>query len=116
MSQFVKKASSKIEKLPPEEILRIIETQNADLKIRNLILDSSFEGNLMVSESGNVMYLNNTLTTLMPVASRKKYTDVNVSKVILNNEILSFIRSFSGSSENHKIEYFEVDDPSVGSR
>ena len=116
MSQFVKKASSKIEKLPPEEILRIIETQNADLKIRNLILDSSFEGNLMVSESGNVMYLNNTLTTLMPVASRKKYTDVNVSKVILNNEILSFIRSFSGSSENHKIEYFEVDDPSVGVR
>ena len=71
MSQFVKKASTKIEKLPAEEILRIIDTQNSDLKIRNVILDNSFEGSLMVSDTGNVMYLNNTLTALMPLASRK---------------------------------------------
>ena len=116
MSQFVKKASTKIEKLPAEEILRIIDTQNSDLKIRNVILDNSFEGSLMVSDSGNVMYLNNTLTSLMPLASRKKYADVNVSKVILNNEILSFIKSFLQSSDNHKSEFFEVDDPSVGTR
>ncbi|MBQ7644238.1 MAG: hypothetical protein IJS84_04350 [Spirochaetales bacterium] len=116
MSQFVKKASTKIEKLPAEEILRIIDTQNSDLKIRNVILDNSFEGSLMVSDSGNVMYLNNTLTSLMPLASRKKYADVNVSKVILNNEILSFIKTFLQSSDNHKSEFFEVDDPSVGTR
>ena len=116
MSQFVKKASSKIEKLPAEEILRIIDTQNSDLKIRNVILDNSFEGSLMVSESGNVMYLNNTLTSLIPVAMRKKYTDINVSKVILNNEILSFIKSFVQSSDNHGSEFFEVDDPSLGTR
>lgn len=116
MSQFVKKASTKIEKLPAEEIIRIIDTQNSDLKIRNVILDNSFEGSLMVSDSGNVMYLNNTLTSLMPLASRKKYADVNVSKVILNNEILSFIKSFLQSSDNHKSEFFEVDDPSVGTR
>ena len=116
MSQFVKKASTKIEKLPAEEILRIIDTQNSDLKIRNVILDNSFEGSLMVSDSGNVMYLNNTLTSLMPLASRKKYADVNVSKVILNNEILSVIKSFLQSSDNHKSEFFEVDDPSVGTR
>ena len=116
MSQFVKKASTKIEKLPAEEILRIIDTQNSDLKIRNVILDNSFEGSLMVSDSGNVMYLNNTLTSLMPLASRKKYADVNVSKVIVNNEILSFIKSFLQSSDNHKSEFFEVDDPSVGTR
>ena len=116
MSQFVKKASTKIEKLPAEEILRIIDTQNSDLKIRNVILDNSFEGSLMVSDSGNVMYLNNTLTSLMPLASRKKYADVNVSKVIVNNEILSFIKSFLQSSDNHKSEFFEADDPSVGTR
>ena len=116
MSQFVKKASSKIEKLPAEEILRIIDTQNSDLKIRNVILDNSFEGSLMVSESGNVMYLNNTLTSLIPVAMRKKYTDINVSKVILNHEILSFIKSFVQSSDNHGSEFFEVDDPSLGTR
>ena len=76
MSQFVKKAVGKIEKLSDEEIQRIIETQNNDLKIRNLILDSSFEGALMVSENGNIVYLNNTFTSLIPVATRRKYSDV----------------------------------------
>ena len=116
MSQFVKKAVGKIEKLSDEEILRIIETQNTDLKIRNLILDSSFEGTLMVSDNGNVVYLNSTLMSLMPVSARKKYTDVNVSKVILNKEILAFIKSFAASNEEQKGEFFEVDDPAVGTR
>ena len=116
MSQFVKKAVGKIEKLSDEEIQRIIETQNNDLKIRNLILDSSFEGALMVSENGNVVYLNNTLTSLIPVATRRKYTDINVGKVILNNEILTFVKSFIASAEDQKGEFFEVDDPAVGTR
>ena len=116
MSQFVNKAVGKIEKLSDEEILRIIETQNTDLKIRNLILDSSFEGNLMVSDNGNVVYLNNTLTDLIPIATRKKYSDINVGKVILNNEILSFIKAFLASAEDQKGEFFEVEDPSVGVR
>ena len=116
MSQFVKKAVGKIEKLSDEEILRIIETQNADLRIRNLVLDSSFEGSVIVSENGNVIYLNNTLISLIPVATRKKYSDVNVGKVILNNEIVEFIKSFLSSSENQNNELFEVDDPSVGVR
>ena len=116
MSQFVKKAVGKIEKLSDEEILRIIETQNNDLKIRNLILDSSFEGALMVSENGNIVYLNNTFTSLIPVATRRKYSDVNVGKVILNNEILTFVKSFIASAEDQKGEFFEVDDPAVGTR
>lgn len=116
MSQFVKKAVGKIEKLSDEEILRIIETQNTDLKIRNLILDSSFEGTLLVADNGNVVYLNSTLMSLMPVSARKKYSDVNVSKVILNKEILSFVKDFAASSEEQKGEFFEVDDPAVGTR
>lgn len=116
MSQFVKKAVGKIEKLSDEEIQRIIEAQNNDLKIRNLILDSSFEGSIMVSESGNVIYLNNTLMSLIPVASRKKYTDVHVSKVVLNNEILNFIKTFTASSEDQNSEFFELEDPAVGTR
>ena len=116
MSQFVKKAVGKIEKLSDEEILRIIETQNTDLKIRNLILDSSFEGTLMVADNGNVIYLNSTLMSLIPVSARKKYSDVNVNKVILNKDILDFIKAFAASSEDQKGEFFEVDDPAVGTR
>ena len=116
MSQFVKKAVGKIEKLSDEEILRIIEAQNSDLKIRNLILDSSFEGDLLVSYTGNVIYLNNTLISMIPVSARKKYSDINVGKVILNNEILSFIKAFLSSAEKQNSEFFEVEDPAVGVR
>jgi len=64
MSQFVKKASSKIEKLSDEEILRIIDSQNAELRIRNLILDNLIAGCLMVSPQGNILYMNSTLKEL----------------------------------------------------
>ena len=116
MSQFVKKAVGKIEKLSDEEIQRIIETQNSDLKLRNLILDNSFEGSLLVAEDGNVLYLNNTLTSMIPVSERKKYSDVKVNKVILNNEILSFIKGFLSSSDEQAGDFFEVEHPSVGVR
>lgn len=116
MSQFVKKAVGKIEKLSDEEIQRIIEAQNNDLKIRNLILDSSFEGSLMVAENGNVLYLNSTLMSLIPVSARKKYSDVHISKVILNNEILTYIKTFAASSDEQSSEFFEVEDPAVGTR
>lgn len=116
MSQFVKKAVGKIEKLSDEEIQRIIETQNAELKLRNLILDSSFEGNLLIAEDGNVLYLNNTLKSMIPVSERKKYSDVKANKVILNNEILSFISTFLASADKQRSEFFEVEEPAVGVR
>ncbi|MBQ3830804.1 MAG: PAS domain-containing protein, partial [Spirochaetales bacterium] len=81
MSQFVKKASSKIEKLSDEEILRIIDSQNAELRIRNLILDNLIAGCLMVSPQGNILYMNSALKELTALSERKKYTDVNVSRV-----------------------------------
>ena len=116
MSQFVKKASSKIEKLSNEEILRIIETQTSDLKIRNYILDNAMEGCLMLDMSENVIYLNTTLSNLITLYPRNKYQDINVSKVIIDGDILSFIRKFRKSSQPTMEEFFEVDDPAHGHR
>lgn len=116
MSQFVKKASSKIEKLSNEEILRIIETQTNDLKIRNYILDNSIEGSLMLDGSDNVIYLNATLTNLITLYPRKKYTDVNVSKVIADSDMVAFIRKFRKSGKDTIEEYFQVSDPVHGQR
>lgn len=116
MSQFVKKASSKIEKLSNEEILRIIETQTSDLKIRNYILDNAMEGCLMLDMSENVLYLNSTLSNLITLYPRNKYIDINISKVIVDGDIVSFIRKFRKSSQPNQEEFFEVDDPSRGHR
>ncbi len=116
MSQFVKKASSKIEKLSDEEILRIIDTQNYDLKVRNAILDNSYEGNLLVSNNGTVIYLNDTLGTLIPLVSRKKYSGINMSKVILNKEMLDYLNSYIENGKEKQNEFFEVDDGMGGTR
>ena len=116
MSQFVKKASSKIEKLSNEEILRIIETQTSDLKIRNYILDNAMEGCLMLDMSENVIYLNTTLSNLITLYPRNKYLDINVSKVIVDGDILYFVRKFRKSSQPTMEEFFEVDDPVHGHR
>ena len=116
MSQFVKKASSKIEKLSSEEILRIIETQTNDLKIRNYILDNSMSGCLMLDLDGNVIYLNASLSNLIALNSRKKLTDVNFSKVITDPDIVQFISSFMKSKLPTKEEFFEVQDPVHGQR
>ena len=94
MSQFVKKASSKIEKLSTEEIVRIIETQNYELKVRNAVLDNSFQGHLLVDSNGTIIYMNENLGGLVPVAARKKYSGVNVSRAISNAEILEYINGF----------------------
>ena len=116
MSQFVKKASSKIEKLSNEEILRIIESQNAELKIRNLILDNLIAGCLMVSPSGNILYMNSAVSELTALSSRKKYTDVNVSRVFLDHEVLAFIRSFIASDKKTDENFFDAEIPGGGTK
>ncbi len=109
MSQFVKKASSKIGKLSDEEILRIIDTQNYDLRIRNVVLDNSFEGNILIDAKGTVLYVNEPLGKLVPLASRKKYTGLNVSRVITHKEIVDYMYSFMTSGRDNANEFFEVE-------
>ena len=116
MSQFVKKASSKIEKLSSEEILRIIETQTNDLKIRNVILDNSLAGCLMTDPDGEVLFANAPLGDLISLFPRKKYTGVNYARVIRDADIASFIKSFMKGGNSTDEEFFEVDDHVNGTR
>ena len=116
MSQFVKKASSKIEKLSNEEILRIIESQNTELKIRNMILDNLIAGCLMVSPDGIVMYMNSAVADLTSVSARKKYIGMNISRVFMDSEVLSFINEFVNSDGKTGEEFFETEVPGGGTK
>lgn len=116
MSQFVKKASSKIEKLSSEEILRIIETQNFELKIRNSVLDNSFEGSIIVGEDGNVLYLNSPFLSLVPTYPGKKYTGLSLSRIIISSDILSFMKNFLSSEDKTANEFFDLEDKGEGIR
>ena len=116
MSQFVKKASSKIEKLSDEEILRIIESQNTELKIRNTILDNLIAGCLMVAPDGSVMYMNSALADLTSLSSRKKYTGVSYLRVFLDPEVQTFIGSFMTKNSKTGEEFFETEIPGGGTK
>ena len=114
MSQFVKKASSKIEKLSNEEILRIIESQNMELKIRNMILDNLIAGCLMVSPDGTIMYMNSAVADLTSVSARKKYIGLNISRVFMDSEVLAFIQKSIASDGKTGEEFFETEVPGGG--
>lgn len=116
MSQFLKKASSKIEKLSNEEILRIIETQNNDLKIRNYILDTAMTGVLLLDMDDKVVYLNATLGNFINLYPRRKYIDSNIARVVRSSEVIKFEKDFKESQKLEMEEFFQVENPATGQR
>ena len=116
MSQFVKKASSKIEKMSEEEIRRIIETQSSELKIRNTVLDMSFDGCMLVDGTGSVLYMNETLRSLVPMPDMRKYQGQKFSRLVSNSETAAFMRAFIKSGKESDSEIFEIDFPGEGTK
>jgi len=116
MSQFVKKASSKIEKMSEEEIRRIIETQSSELKIRNTVLDMLFDGCMLVDGTGSVLYMNETLRSLVPMPDMRKYQGQKFSRLISNSETAAFMRAFIKSGKESDSEIFEIDFPGEGTK
>jgi len=116
MNQFVKKASSMISKLSDEQILGIIDTQAAELRLRNLALDNSYIGYMLVQNDGTVVYMNRQAVLLVPSYKRKKYSNVALHKVVMDDALLSFIDSCLGDSKPAQSNVFEFDDPGAGKR
>lgn len=116
MSQFVKKASSMIDKLSNEEIVRIIEGQNYDIKVLSSILNRSIDAYVLVGTDERIIFLNTVAEDMLPLSKRKKYKGQSISKVLLNSEILTFMQAFILGSATEKNEFFELDDSVSGQR
>jgi len=116
MNQFVKKASSKISKMSDEQILRIINTQTADLRLRNLALDNSYIGYLLVGNDGNIAYMNRQTTLLVPIFKRKSYANVPLKNTIMHDNLLSFLDDCLEDENANKTYLFEFDDPGAGKK
>ncbi len=116
MNQFVKKASSMISRLSDEQILGIIDTQGAELRLRNLALDNSYIGYMLVQNDGTVVYMNRQAVLLVPSYKRKKYSNVALHKVVMDDALLSFIDSCLNDCKPAQSNVFEFDDPGAGKR
>lgn len=116
MNQFVKKASSKISKLSDEQILGIIDTQASELRLRNLALENSYIGYMLVQNDGTVVYMNRQAVLLIPSYKRKKYSNTAIRKVVLDDGLLAFMETCLIDSKPAQSNVFEFDDPGAGKR
>ena len=112
MNTFVSKASSKISKLSDEQILGIINTQAAELKLRSLVLDNAFIGYVLVDKEGNIAYINKQTSSLVPVYKKRKYTSCPIEKVFMEQKVALFLRSCIDEDKNNVSQIFEFEDSS----
>lgn len=110
MNTFVSKASSKISKLSDEQILGIINTQSSELKLRNLVLDNAFMGYALVDKEGNVVYINKTISSLIPVSKRKKYNNCPIEKVFIDQKVALFMHSCISENKVNVAQIFDFED------
>ena len=114
MSRFTDKALTKIAKLTPEEIFRILDAQSTDISYRSQVLDASDTGYILVNKEGTVLYFNAPVYTLAPCFKRRTSDSVHISKFIKDKKICSFITD--SISRNLDEEYQYVHESSMYGR
>ena len=82
MSRFTDKALTKIAKLTPDEIARILESQSSDIRYRSEVLDASDLGYVLVDKDGMLLYFNTTMYSLAPCYKRNVSDSVHITKFI----------------------------------
>lgn len=114
MSRFTDKALTKISKLTPDEIARILESQSQDIRYRSEVLDAADTGYVLVDREGMILYANAPVYTLAPCVKRKAVNPVQVSKFFKDKGIYSFIRE--SIERNLEEEYQYVHESSMYGR
>ena len=103
MSRFTDKALSKISKLCPEEIVRILDSRSTELALRKEILDSVEMGYLLTDKEGNVLYLNNVLYNHADCFRGKSTNALTVERLFRDSGLVKFIKNVlkKGSEEEY---------------
>lgn len=103
MSRFTEKALSRIAKLSPEQIARILDSRSNELAMRTEILDSVKMGYLLVNKEGTVLYMNNVLYDHADCFRRKNTSSINVERLFRDTGLVKFIKGvlMTGSEEEY---------------
>lgn len=110
MSEFVKKASSKIDKLSNEQILRLIQNQQQKLAVKDSVLDNVQEGFLLVSKDCRIIYHNNYLGQILSLNTRYSTPE----KFFREPQLADFIRkTVTGKSKENEF-FFNITNSNFG--
>lgn len=105
MSRFNDKALSRIAKLSPEEIARILESRNNELALRTQILDSVEMGYLLVDKEGNVLCMNSVLYDHAECYRRKNTGSVTVDRLFRDPELVKYIKNVLKTGSKDEYNY-----------
>lgn len=90
MSDFVKKASSKIDKLSDEQIIRVLQGQQQKLSLRESVLNTIQEGFAVISKDFKIVYFNDFFHQVLGCPQTKGNT--TITKFFSDEGIRRFIR------------------------
>lgn len=110
MSRFTEKASSRIDRMSDEQIVRLIENQSRDLKFRDIVLDNTTSGFILAEKSGKILYYNKYLLNFMDVSSNKS----SVNFFVLDNDLKKFIKDCLSKHSNEEDLFYNHRNTSMG--
>lgn len=106
MNNFVKKALEKIEQLDTKQIVQVIENQEDFIETLEQALDSLPQGVILLDGKKRVEYINYTAKHLPPIKRIRNYEGFSVFDVIIDTNILDFLRNeFSSKKEEIDNEF-----------
>jgi len=105
VSRFTDKALTKIAKLTPDEIARILESQSLDIRYRSEVLDASDNAYVLVDRQGTIVYFNETIYTLAPCYKHKNTEQIGIDKFFKLRGICTFILDTIVSNSDEEYQY-----------
>lgn len=107
MSDFVKKASSKIDKLSDEQIKRVINGLEKKLELRNDVLDTVDVGYAILKNDLTILYANKYLAALLQFDYEALIPGkTSLSEIIIDSNIVSGIENTVKSNKTSYDESF----------
>ena len=106
MKNFVQRAIMKIDQLDSKQIIDILQSQANDVEMLESVLESIQDGVILTDEQMMVHYANSQCRLLVPMARMRSYEGQSLSKVMEDEQILSFImKALKGKSLEEDNEF-----------
>lgn len=111
MSEFVRKVSRKISKLSPEQLERVIESVNGEIKTLSSTLESLPTGLVLVDEDFRPIRANKAAERLVPFKKRisgDKAGEVPLWELVDDEYVSSFLRKCATERKTNVCEEFSI--------
>ncbi len=108
MREFIKRVTSKISKLTPEQVEALIDSLTEESETLNAVLDSVHTGLLICNDQWHLESRNRAASRYIPMSGVNKQTPV--WELIKNTHIADFLRQNSTIQKNHIADDFLLHD------